>query len=141
MNNAKRDGVHWSFWVISVVALIWNVMGGMNFLVQMNAEMVSSMPETHRVIIESRPVWATAGFAVTVFGGMLGCFLLLLRKSVAVYVFAASLLGVIVTHAHTIGLTIDSNLFEMIMMIGMPLVVAVFLVWYARWAEGKHWIG
>jgi hypothetical protein len=141
MSNGKLNGVNWSFWAISFVALIWNVMGGINFLMQINAEMVASMPETHRTIIEGRPGWATAGFAVAVFGGAIGCFLLLLRKSVAVYVFTASLLGVIVAHAHTLALAIDFSLLEVIMMVAMPLVVAAFLIWYARWAEGKGWIG
>ncbi len=34
------------------------------------------------------------------FGGVLGCFLILLRKSVAHYVFIASLLGVVATMIH-----------------------------------------
>ena len=80
MNDETIGGVHWSFWAIGVVTLIWNVMGAINFVVQMNADMVAAMPETHRAIIESRPVWATGGFAIAVFGGALGCLLLLLRE-------------------------------------------------------------
>jgi hypothetical protein len=39
------------------------------------------MPETHRAIIDTRPAWATGEFAVAVFGGALGCLLLLLKKA------------------------------------------------------------
>ena len=87
MNDQNGASVHWRFWVISAIALIWNVLGGANFFMQMDADMVSALPETHRAIIIGRPVWATAGFAVIVFGGALGCLLLLLRKSAAYYVF------------------------------------------------------
>ncbi len=143
MNDETVGGVHWSFWTIGVVTLIWNVMGGMNFFMQMNADVVAAMPETHRAIIEGRPAWATGGFAIAVFAGALGCLLLLLRKSAATYLFIASLLGMIVTMTHTLGVagsSIDFGLFEILMMILMPLVVAAFLIWYSKRAESKGWI-
>src|SRR6266508_4881505 len=96
MNDETVGGVHWSFWAIGVVALIWNVMGVINFFVQMNPAALASYPESHRAIIEGRPAWATGAFAIAVFGGALGCLVLLLRKSAAYYLFIASLLGVIV---------------------------------------------
>ena len=143
MNDKIVGGVHWSFWTIGALALIWNVMGAINFLVQMNADAVAAMPETHRAIVEGRPAWATGGFAVAVFGGALGCLLLLLRKPAAYYLFVASLLGVIVTMIHAIGIAgsaIDFGLFEILMMIVMPLAVAAFLIWYSKRAESKGWI-
>lgn len=143
MNEDIADKVHWSFWAIGVITLIWNLFGVINFLVQMNADMVAAMPETHRAIIEGRPAWATGGFAVAVFGGALGCLLLLLRKSAAYYLFIASLLGVMVTMIHTLaiaGSTIDFSLFEILMMILMPLVLAAYLIWYAKRAIAEGWI-
>ncbi len=143
MNDETVGGVHWSFWVIGAVALIWNVMGVMNFFMQMNADALASFPESHRAIIEGRPAWATGGFAIGVFGGALGCLLLLLRKSAAYYLFIVSLLGVIVTMIHTLGIagsTIDFSPFEILMMILMPLAVAAFLIGYSKQAESKGWI-
>ena len=143
MNDKTVGGVHWSFWAIGVVALIWNVIGAINFFWQMNADALAAMPESHRAIVEGRPVWATGGFAIAVFGGALGCLLLLLRKSAAYYLFIASLLGVIVTMTYTLGMagsTIDFSPFEISMIILMPLVVAAFLIWYSKWAESQGWI-
>jgi len=143
MNEKTVDGVHWSFWAIGAVAFIWNVMGVINFLVQMNAGTLASFPESHRAIVESRPAWATAAFAMAVFGGALGCLLLMLRKSAAYYLFIASLLGVIVQLIHTLGIassTIDFSPFDILMIILMPLAVAAFLIWYSKWAESKGWI-
>ncbi|NNE24818.1 MAG: hypothetical protein HKN11_19640 [Rhizobiales bacterium] len=136
--------VHWSFWAISVFGLIWNGLASVNFFLQMNADMVASFPETHRAIIVGRPLWATAGFAIAVFGGALGCLLLLLRKSAAEYLLIASLLGVVLTMVHSIriaGSTAGFSPFEVFMMIVLPLVVAVFLFWYAMRAGRKGWIG
>ncbi len=143
MNDETVGGVHWSFWAIGAVTLIWNVLGVINFFMQMNADTLASFPESHRAIVESRPAWATGAFAIAVFGGALGCLLLLLRKPAAYYLFIASLLGVIVQLIHTLGIarsTIDFSPFEISMIILMPLVVAAFLIWYSKRAESKGWI-
>lgn len=145
MNDKSINKVHWSFWAISVIMLIWNVMGSMNFVWQISAtaEALAAFPETHRAIIEGRPVWATVGFAVGVIIGSLGCLLLLFRKSAAIYFFIASLLGIILTMIHTTRVSImiiKFNPFEIIMMIVMPLLVATFLIWYAKKAEKKGWV-
>ncbi len=140
MTDETVRGVHWSFWAIGAVALIWNVLAAINFFVQMNADMVAAMPATHRAIIEGRPTWATGAFALAVFGGALGSLVLLLRKSAAAYLFIASLVGVIVTMIHTLGVDIDFGIGEILGIILMPLVVAVFLIWYSKLAENKGWI-
>jgi len=143
MNKETLSRVHWSFWAISAFALIWNALGSLNYLSQMSPDLVASLPETHRAIIEGRPAWATAGFALAVFGGAFGGLLLLLRKSVAVYVFIVALLGTIVTMIHTIdvaGSTIDFRIVEVVVMILMPLLVPAFLIWYSKQAASKGWI-
>ena len=144
MNEKTDAGIHWSFWVLAVFALLWNVLGSVNYLGQMNADLVATMPETHRAIIEGRPAWATGGFAVSVFAGALGGLLLLLRKSAAFYLFVASLLGAMVTMIHTIDVAtskIDFDTIEIGVMILAPLMVAAFFIWYSKQAEGKGWIG
>jgi len=143
MNDEIIGRVHWSFWAISAFALIWTVLGSMNYFMQMNADTVATLPETHRAIIIGRPAWATGGFALSVFAGALGGLLLLLRKSAASYLFIGSLLGTSVTMIHTARIatsTIDFSAAEILVMIVMPLVVAAFLIWYSRRAEGRGWI-
>ncbi len=140
MNANRIGGVHWSFWIIGVVALIWNVMGAMNFIMQMNVELLATYPEAARTLVEGRPLWATGGFAVAVFGGALGCIFLLFRKSVANYYFVASLLGVIVTMIHTFGMIGSAISVPIGVGAMMSFVVALFLIWYSKHAEKKSWI-
>ena len=143
MNAETARQIHWSFWLIGVVALIWNVLGAINYVVQTNPDAMASYPETARAIIEDRPAWATGGFAVAVFGGALGCLLLLFRKSITIYVLIGALLGVIVTMIHTLGVAFSTaafNPFEIIMMILSPIVVAIFLVWYSIYASSQGWL-
>ncbi len=138
MNDETVGGVHWSFWAIGAVTLIYNVVGVINFFTQMNADTVAAMPELYRAIIEGRPAWATGAFAVAVFGGALGCLLLLLRKSAAYYLFIASLLGAIVTMIHTLGMA-GSDIGSMVGNL-VQLAVTAFLIWYSKQAESKSWI-
>ena len=137
MNDRTVASVHWSFWAIGAVTLIWNVMDGVNYVMQMNVDTLATYPEAARILVEGRLAWATAAFAIAVFGGALGCFLLLLRKQAAVYLFIASLLGVIVTNIHTFGVTDSAEIWVGSL---MSLAVAAFLIWYSKLADGKGWI-
>ena len=138
MNENTTVEVHWSFWVVGAIGLIFNLMGCMNYIGQMNAELVATMPDVYQTMIENRPAWGTAAFAIAVFGGVLGCLLLLLRKSVAVYILIASLLGAIVAQGPIIGMTDlpGEAWFGWL----SQVVIGGGLVWYSIRARGKDWI-
>ena len=141
MNEQVASRAHWSFWLIGTVALLWNVADAANYLVQvMNPEAIDGYRAAERALIDGRPAWATGAFAIAVFGGSIGCLLLLLRKSAAFYVFVASLLGVMVTMIHAFGVVGWRLDVGTLMPPLMSLVVAAVLVWYSKHAEGKRWI-
>ena len=138
MTDETIGDVHWSFWAIGVIAVVFNLMGCLNFISQMNPETVAAMPEAYRAIVEDRPLWATGAFAIAVFGGALGGVLLLRRRPSAYPVFVASLLGAAVAQIPALGMP-D---FPIEALFGglMQLVVGAFLVWYARRALGRGWV-
>ncbi|UCG71465.1 MAG: hypothetical protein JSV45_09320 [Chromatiales bacterium] len=138
MNEGTANGIHWSFWLIAAVGLIFNLLGCMNYMSQMNEEMVASMPDVYRAIVESRPAWGTVAFAIAVFGGALGCLLLLLRKSVAVYVFVASFVGAVVAQVPFLGMA-DFPLEAWLGWLSQ-LAVGAFLIWYSKWSLGRGWV-
>lgn len=143
MNDETAESVHWSFWTIGAIALVWNLMGCINFFMQMDADVLASFSESARALVENRPGWATAAFAISQFGGAIGCILLLFRKSAAYYAFIASLLGVLIVTIRTLGMAaskIDLTPGEVVGYILMPLGVAGFLIGYAKHAEKKNWI-
>ena len=140
MNDRIVGSVHWSFWLICILMLIWNVMGCINFFVQMNPEMLASYRESEQAIVEGRPTWATAAFAMAVFGGALGCLLLLFKKSLAYYLFIMSLFGVMVTMIHALSVGISFGIGEILGIILMPLAVAAFLIWYSKLVKSKGWL-
>ena len=102
--------------------------------------MIASYREIEQAIIQGRPIWATAAFALAVFGGAFSCLLLMLRKSVAFYLFIASLLGVVVTMILTLGAGIDFGVGELIGIIFMPVAVAALLIWYSKYIQRKYWV-
>lgn len=125
---------HLSFWIVAIAGLIWNMMGSMNYIMQTNPETVAQMPDVYQMIINGRPSWATAGFAIAVFGGSVGCILLLLRKNVAVPVFMLSLAGIVLTLIHA------TMLVGMVPSSVLSVLVGGALLWYATIARRKNWL-
>lgn len=125
---------HFSFWLVAGFGLIWHLMGCMNYIVQTNSETVAQMPESYQMIINGRAAWATAGFGISVFGGAVGCILLLLRRAVSVPVFMIALAGTVLAVVHAtmlLGLEPSSVL---------SVLVGAALLWYATIARRKQWL-
>lgn len=126
---------HFSFWIIAVAGLVWNLLGCLNYIAQSNPETVAQMPEVYQVIIAGRPAWATAGFGIGVFGGAVGCILLLLRKPVALPVFCLSLAGIVVTGVFTL------NIVGVVPSMLLSVLIGGALLWYASIARRAEWLG
>ena len=120
--------------------MVWNVLSVVNFVVQMNPAMLEMYRESERVIVEGRPTWATAMFAVAALAGTLGSVALLVRRSVATILFSVSLVGVIGTMIHSLSAGIQFSLGEVLGIILMPLLVPAFLIRYAGHARRKGWL-
>jgi hypothetical protein len=133
---------HWSFWLITALCLIWNLLGSMNFAMQMQAGNLATMPEPFHTIVANRPSWATAAFAIGVLAGALGCVLLLLKRRVAIYFFWLSLVGLtvhLIPYLTPANLPAEFGMGNAILVFVLPLLVALFLIWYARYVQQKNW--
>lgn len=132
------------FWVVAVTALLWNAIGVIAFLFEVNQspESLTAMSETHRNLYESRPGWAILGFATAVFGGLLGCIALLFRRKFATVLFVVSLFGLIVQNYHSFGVAKVQNIYaeNVIALPVMIAVIAIFLIWFSRSATTKKWL-
>jgi hypothetical protein len=131
----NKKPTHWSFWAIGGLGLLWNLMGSLNFLMQMKADSLAAMPEPFHTIIANRPSWATAAFGIGVIGGAIGCILLLLKRKEAIYLFTASLAGIVVhllPYISGANLPVQFSMSDAVLVFVSPLIVAAFLLWYAR---------
>jgi hypothetical protein len=133
----QTTGRPWHLWVFGIIGALWSSMGVMSFMVtQMNVEAVlSRFPPQQREYFESFPLWTVGFWGIGVFGGVIGCLLLLLKNRLAFHVLLASMIG-----------AIGSNLGGLFLLGGMevmggtsalgftvfPIIVAAFLAYYAR---------
>jgi hypothetical protein len=132
------------FWIVAVVALLWNALGIMAYLMRayMTDEAMAALPQEQQVYLQNQPAWYMGVFAIAVFGGTLGSLLLLLRKALAYWVFVVSLVCVVAQWSY--DLTVENSpAFDssgMAMAIMIPLF-SVALVLISRTAKAKGWIG
>lgn len=89
----------WHLWVVGVVAVLWNAVGAMDYVMTQtrNADYMAGFTPEQLAFFYGLPAWTIAAWAIGVWGGVLGSLLLLLRKQIAVWVFLASLVGVALT--------------------------------------------
>lgn len=132
------------FWVISSIALVWNLMGVFNYLDQafMTNKVLEVLPKEQQILYQDVPVWVTAAFAIAVFSGTLGSLLLLLKKKIASTFFIISFLGIMGQMSY--GLLIDQNSDSFGPMgIAMPIIIIAFggyLIWYSKKANEHRWL-
>lgn len=126
------------FWGITVLLLIWNAMGCLNYIMQTNPENVAKLPEAYKTIVSTRPAWATASFALHVFLGLLGCVLLLARRNAAKYAFGLSMIAGVVFFVFILILfsngSVDSSVFFGPL---LSVLVALFSIAFAKRATDK----
>lgn len=130
-----------SFWVISAIGLIWNLMGANQYVQQAyKTEAFKSMYTPEQLTtITNMPVWATTAFAIAVFAGVLGCVLLLLRKKQAKLLFQISLLGIIVQMIYNFFIVKITEVYGpgAVIMPIMILVIGFFLLSYSKQADKR----
>jgi hypothetical protein len=89
----------WHLWVVGIFALLWSGMGAMDYVLTQtrNEAYLGQFTAEQLAFFLGIPAWTVATWAIAVWGGVLGALLLLLRRRLAVWVFLASLLGMVVT--------------------------------------------
>ncbi|NND80450.1 MAG: hypothetical protein HKN53_11165 [Maribacter sp.] len=142
-NDTKKPPV-W-FWIVSAVALLWNLMGAMAYLTEayITDEMKAAIPAEQLELMENTPAWATAAFAIAVWAGVLGCIGLLLRKKWARPVLLLSLLGILVQMSYAFFMTNAVEVYGTAQGVVMPFLllgIGVGLVLFAKSAQNKGWI-
>ncbi len=127
------------FWIVSILALLWNLMGVIAYLTMAFAteEMIASLsPEQQSEFLFEYPAWVTAAFALAVFSGFLGCIALLIRKKWAYGLFVVSAIAAIAQHIY-IFMNVDVQSYFMPVSV---IVVCLFLVWFSKNAINNYWI-
>lgn len=137
MTNSKVKPPIW-FWIVSVIALIWNGLGVDGYLGQAyNTERYrSSFTSEQLEIAANAPSWIMGAFAIAVFSAVIASIGLLLRNKWAYSLYLISLIAVVAQmgyllingHHDNIGMTIS------------VIVFAIFIFWFSKKSISKGWI-
>ena len=134
------------YWIVAVLAVLWMAFGVFAWIMDLMTDeaTVESLSEAQRAIYRERPAWLFIAYGVAVFSGLAGAIALLLRKAIAVPAFTLSLATAIVQFGYMfVGMNIIGRL-GAAQALPFPIVIlvlAVLLLWLARHARKRGWIG
>ena len=101
MNQAQIGKAPVHLWIVGLLSLLWNAMGCTDYYMirTRNIEWISQTPniapQAMLAWVDSLPIWAQIGWGLSVWMGLAGSILLLLRRSLAVPAYALSLVGAV----------------------------------------------
>ncbi|MGH6728525.1 MAG: hypothetical protein ACREBK_00070 [Sphingomicrobium sp.] len=129
-------------WIVGIVSLIWNAFGAYDYSMtrMRNTDYLASMmpgvdPNATLAWVDGFPMYAQIGWGLGVWGGLLGSILLLMRSRYAVWAFALSLLGAVISLGWQIVAAPPLAGAEGMMFDAMPFVIiaiAAGLYFYAN---------
>ncbi len=132
-----------SFWVVAGTGLVWTSIGVMTYImtVTMSPDALGDLPEAERALMESLPFFVIGAYAIAVFAGTLGCAALLWRKRWAFPLFVLSLIAILVQMGYTLFMSQHLQVYgpSGSILPGLIVLIASFLVWFSRYANGKDW--
>lgn len=137
MSSLKNKKVPWHLWAVGVIGLLWSAMGAMDFVMTQtkNEQYMSAFTPEQLEFFYGFPVWVVACWAVAVWGGFIGSIFLLVRKSLAVWTYFASLIAMVITSIHNFGISngleVIGDTFSLIFT-AVIFVVALALYLYSR---------
>jgi hypothetical protein len=144
MNEQTRTSTPIWFWVVAVVALLWNIMGGMIFLTEVFAQesMMESMTEPQKEWTRSTPMWIYVVFAIAVITGLAGSVCLLMRNRLAVPLFIVGFVAVVIQMVYTMVIAGGLQVMGPSGAIMPAVVVTLALVWllFSLHFKSKGWL-
>ena len=123
-------------WIVGVLALLWNAVGAFDYLAtKLRLDFYMSQFTAEQLdYFYGFPAWMVVGWAVGVWGALLGSLGLLMRKEWAVWMFGASLLGLAVSTLYNFVLSNGAEVMgePAVMFTAVIWVIGLFLFFYAR---------
>lgn len=124
-------------WIVGGLSLVWNAFGAFDYTMTQtkNESYMQAFTPEQLDFFYGLPAWVVACWAIAVWGGLVGSILLLLRKKAAVWLFLASLIGMVVTAVQNFvfsnGLEVMGDAFSLIFT-AMIFLISVALFLYSR---------
>ena len=134
-----------SFWIIAVVALVWNLIGLFMYYSSVTVtpeQLKAAYSPEQLAAIEATPVWVTSAFAMATTFGVIASIVLLLRKALAFLLFVVSFVALLIQDLYLFLLSDSLAVFGSTLLViqGSVFVGAVIWIGYSNLARNKGWI-
>ncbi|MGQ0558992.1 MAG: hypothetical protein ACT4OE_05315 [Sphingosinicella sp.] len=142
MNDMTTSRAPAWYRIVTVLAILWNLMGLYVFLVSVGAVASPPMDPAEQAIADTMPTWTTAAFAIGVFSGLVGSLGLLLLKGWSRMLLLLSLVALAVLEGWWIFLSggpeaLGPSTYIVPILV---VVIALLLWWLANMGAKKGWL-
>ncbi|MEO7655693.1 MAG: hypothetical protein ABIS23_08415 [Sphingomicrobium sp.] len=137
---APRPLAGW-YWVGAAGAFLFMALGCFAYVMHVAVD-PATLPPDQRNALLAEPTWVTGAYAVTVWSGLAGAVLLLLRRKAAEGVLLGSLLAMVVW---AVGMAAVAPLREALSLNDWVVVFVILAVtwtiyWFARHSRQREWL-
>lgn len=96
MTIIGRPKTPWHLWVVGILTLLWNAVGGFSYtMTRLGMLEQLGMGEAEIAFFESAPLWSNFFWALGVWGAILGSVLILARSRFAVHAMVVAIVGLL----------------------------------------------
>ena len=141
-----RRGVPGWYWVVALLALIWEGIGCYFYLAQvrMTGADLAALPAAQAEAFGAMSTWQWSVFAIAVWVGLAGAVALLLRMRWAPWAFAVSLIAALIQYGYTFAATPILQRMSPAEALPLPvaiIVIGALLLWFASRSKARGWLG
>jgi hypothetical protein len=140
VDETARSAPAW-LWAAGAVGTAWNVYGLYQYVGTFTpsgqAAMTAGMSAAQAELYLSLPAWISVVFAIGVFGGLAGSIALLLRRRIALPIFAASLAGYVLLFAGDTYYGVFEAIPSQLAILAVVVLIAAALL-AAAWQAGRR---
>lgn len=144
MNFQTTQPPGW-FKVISIILLVWNLMGVASFIFHsflMTGEALEKLPAKEQALYGEYPIWTKIVFGIAVLSALMASIFLLKKRKSARPFFIISLLAILVQMYHNVFMTSAIDVYgpQTYIMPVFVIIIAIFSVWFTGFAIKKNWL-
>lgn len=136
MNHTASSKAPVHFWIVAVIAVLWNAVGAFDFVAtQIRLEpYMSAFSEEQLAYFYGIPTWAVITWGIATVSALFGSIAMLLRLRRAYELFIVSLLGIVFTSIHSFVLSDGAEIMGTggVIFSGVIIAIAIFLIFYNR---------
>ena len=125
----------------AIASLLFMVVACAGYLIDVTTD-PSALPLDQRTVVEARPIWSMAAYAIAVWVGLAGAVMLVLRRKLAQPLLLVSLIAAAVTFLpYAIVPDIRDNITTNDIAVAVVILAITWTIfWFARHSAQRGWL-